>query len=107
MRCCCAPTSCKNCQRSSQTRTAAPSLTRPCCKVTYEKGTPQSLPSSTSFDSGWKKALGDARFVLAALSFVFYEAEAPTLEPLFLRTDSEAQRSVPPPLFLIHCAFLI
>jgi hypothetical protein len=75
--------------------------------VTYDKATPKTLPAATSFDSGWKKALSDGRLVLAALPPILPEAALPGLELLPPGAESGAERSAPPPLFLLHCVFLI
>src|SRR2546427_7842339 len=106
MRCCCAPASaavdssmstCSHCERADkhpgQPRSRpVPSLTRPCCKVSYERGTPKTLPSSASLDSGWKRALSDARLIVAVLPLLLPRLDSASLECFPRGTESSAER---------------
>lgn len=75
--------------------------------MSYEKGTPTSLLSAGGLESTWKKTFSDARFILAALSSLFEDLSTSGLEPTFASAETVGERSVPPTLFLLHCAFLI
>src|SRR5262245_46826702 len=81
-------------------------LTRPCCKLTQDKATPQTLPDAASSDGGWKKALSDGRLLLAGLPPVLPGVALPSLERFLPGAESGSERSAPP-LFLLHCSFLI